>query len=66
MKRRAIAGLLFLAPWTGLARLAQAQKKEVPARAVERIEKEVRHEILMLPFYGVFSVTNNLAVAKSK
>ena len=31
---------------------------EVPAHAVPRIEREVRHEILMLPYFGVF---DNLA-----
>jgi len=53
MKRRVIASLVFLAPWTILVPMAQTQR-EVPARAVERIQKEVRHEILMLPFFGVF------------
>jgi len=53
MKRRVIASLIFLAPWTGLVLMAQTHK-EVPARAVERIQREVRHEILMLPFFGVF------------
>jgi hyperosmotically inducible protein len=32
---------------------ASAQR-EVPAQAVERIQREVRHEILMLPYYNVF------------
>ena len=32
---------------------AQA-KRPVPARATERIAHEVQHEILMLPYYGVF------------
>jgi hyperosmotically inducible protein len=32
---------------------AQAQR-EVPSQAVDRITKEVRHEILLLPYYGVF------------
>ena len=32
---------------------AQAQR-EVPSQAMERIKREVRHEILLLPFYGVF------------
>jgi hypothetical protein len=27
---------------------------QVPPQAVERIAKEVRHEIIMLPYYGVF------------
>jgi hyperosmotically inducible protein len=29
-------------------------QREVPAQAVERIQREVRHEILMLPYYNVF------------
>jgi hyperosmotically inducible protein len=33
--------------------LAQ-DKRQIPPQAVERIVKEVRHEILMLPYYGVF------------
>ncbi len=53
MKRRFLASLVVLAPWIVLVPMAQAQK-EVPARAVERIQKEVWHEILMLPFFGVF------------
>jgi hyperosmotically inducible protein len=53
MKRRVTASLVFLAPWTVLVLMAQTQK-EVPARGVERIQKEVRHEILMLPYFGVF------------
>ena len=35
------------------ALLAQEQRP-APPQAVERIVKEVRHEILMLPYYGVF------------
>jgi hyperosmotically inducible periplasmic protein len=35
-----------------------AQDKEVSPRAVERIQREVRHELLMLPYLGVF---DNLA-----
>ena len=53
MKRRLIASFVFLAPWTILVLMAQAQK-QVPARAVERIQRGVRHEILMLPYFGVF------------
>jgi hyperosmotically inducible protein len=34
--------------------LAATAQREVPARAVVRIQKEVRHEILMLPYYDVF------------
>jgi osmotically-inducible protein OsmY len=36
-----------------LAPLARAQRP-VPARAVERIQQAVRHNILMLPYYNVF------------
>jgi hyperosmotically inducible protein len=53
MKRRIIASLMFLAPWTLLVPAAQAQKA-VPGRAQERIQKEVRHEVLMLPYFDVF------------
>jgi hyperosmotically inducible protein len=37
---------------------ARAQQREVPPQAVERIQKEVRHELVMLPFLTVF---DNLA-----
>lgn len=36
-----------------LAPLVSAQRP-IPARAVERIQTEVRHNILMLPYYNVF------------
>ena len=53
MRRRLYVGLVFLASWTLLVPAAQAQKA-VPGRAEERIRREVRHEILMLPYFGVF------------
>jgi hyperosmotically inducible periplasmic protein len=28
--------------------------RQIPPQAVERIVKEVRHELIMLPYYGVF------------
>jgi hyperosmotically inducible periplasmic protein len=35
--------------------VAQDQQRDQPsARSQERIEKEVRHELLMLPYFGVF------------
>jgi hyperosmotically inducible periplasmic protein len=37
---------------------ASAQQREVPPQAVQRIQKEVRHELVMLPFLTVF---DNLA-----
>jgi hyperosmotically inducible periplasmic protein len=33
---------------------ARTQQREVPPQAVERIQKEVRHELVMLPFLTVF------------
>ncbi len=53
MNHTVIAALMLLAPCSLLAPMARAQRP-APQRAVERIAKEVRHEILMLPFYGVF------------
>ena len=40
------------------AHAAGAQQREVSPKAVERIQKEVRHELVMLPFLTVF---DNLA-----
>ena len=37
-----------------LCQLLPAQRDQPSARSTERIEKEVRHEILMLPWFGVF------------
>ncbi len=52
--RRFLVITLFLASLaTPLALLARAQRP-VPKRAVERITRQVRHEILMLPYYNVF------------
>ena len=38
----------------GLMTLAQDAQREPSAKAEERITKEVRHELLMLPYFGVF------------
>lgn len=46
--------LIAIALFT-LVTLASAQDRSQPSpRSVERITKEVRHEILMLPYFGVF------------
>ena len=50
MKRRLLLVALSLFALTTMG-LAQEQPS---ARAQERITKEVRHELVMLPFYGVF------------
>jgi hyperosmotically inducible periplasmic protein len=34
--------------------LGTAAVAQVPARSTERISREVRHELLMLPYFGVF------------
>jgi hyperosmotically inducible protein len=50
MRRR-----LLLVAILGLPSVLCAQTpRQIPPQAVERIAKEVRHEILMLPYYGVF------------
>jgi hyperosmotically inducible protein len=38
----------------GSVSAAHAQRDQTSSRAQERIAREVRHEILMLPWYGVF------------
>jgi hyperosmotically inducible protein len=53
MNRRFVARLVFVLLSTALALPAQTER-QVPERAVQRIQMEVRHEILMLPFYDVF------------
>jgi hyperosmotically inducible protein len=46
---------LLLLVVLGLPSILCAQtQRPIPPQAVERIAKEVRHEILMLPYYGVF------------
>jgi hyperosmotically inducible protein len=53
MDRKLVASLLFAVLAPALAAQAQT-RREVPERAEQRIETEVRHRILMLPFYDVF------------
>ena len=53
MNRRILASLILLASWGTLALGAQT-KRQIPERAEERIRREVRHQILMLPYYDVF------------
>src|ERR1700686_59549 len=51
MKRKL---LVFLAGLLALATLGSAQDAQPSSKAQERIIKEVRHELLMLPYFGVF------------
>ena len=47
--------VLFALAFTLLAGIGIAQDRNQPSpRAQERITKEVRHELLMLPYFGVF------------
>jgi hyperosmotically inducible protein len=53
MKHRLTLFVALLA--LGIASLAQnAQRDQPSAKSQERIVKEVRHELLMLPYFGVF------------
>ena len=45
--------LIVAAVILAIATPSVAAQKEVPPQAVERIQKEVRHEILMLPYFDV-------------
>lgn len=51
MRRRL---LLIATVAVAITTLAAAAPKEVSPQAVERIQREVRHEILMLPYFDVF------------
>ncbi len=46
--------LIVTAVILAIATPSVAAQKEVSPQAVERIQKEVRHEILMLPYFDVF------------
>ena len=51
MKRKLIFAVILLA----LATVGVAQDRDQPsAKAQDRITREVRHELLMLPYFGVF------------
>ena len=52
--RRSLVITLFLASLATPLTLVARTQRPVPARAVERIERQVRHEILMLPYFNVF------------
>jgi hyperosmotically inducible protein len=46
--------LLVLAVLSLPSMLCGQTPRQIPPQAVDRIVKEVRHEIIMLPYYGVF------------
>jgi len=51
MKRKL---LILFAGLLGLSTLGLAQDAQTSSKSEERIVKEVRHELLMLPYFGVF------------
>jgi len=52
--RRSLVITLFLASLAAPLTLFARTQRKIPARAEERIERQVRHEILMLPYFNVF------------
>lgn len=57
MHRTLVATLFIATLATPLVSFAGAQRG-IPARAEQRIQDEVRHQILMLPYYNVFDIIN--------
>ncbi|MEZ5354063.1 MAG: BON domain-containing protein [Bryobacteraceae bacterium] len=51
-----LAGAMFAAPWLAQAQTTSAAEEQ--AQATQALQEKVRHELVMLPFYGVF---DNLA-----
>lgn len=49
-----LAMSLFVVATLGTAQNQLSQRDQLSARGQERITKEVRHELLMLPWFGVF------------
>lgn len=56
MKGRPLSVILILFVLAGLsaAQDQMAQRDQPTARSQDRIQREVRHELLMLPYFGVF------------
>ena len=55
-------GAMFVAcTLLAIASAVLAQQDQAPSRSTERITKEVRHELLMLPYLGVFDNFDDLA-----
>ena len=54
MKSLVLIGTLLTLAAFGAAQDQPSQRDQPSARSQERITKEVRHELLMLPYFGVF------------
>jgi hyperosmotically inducible protein len=57
-RKNCLAGLVLLSFGITAVGVAQSKSHPITPKAVQRIEKEVRHQLLMLPYFGVF---DNLA-----
>ncbi len=55
MSGKSTLAMLFAVVATSIPLTAQTAQ-QVPERTVERIQREVRHELLMLPYYNVFDI----------
>lgn len=51
---RSLVSLVALSALFCVSAVAQDQRGQPSAKSVERITREVRHELLMLPYFGVF------------
>ena len=54
MKTRLLIAIASLLALVSMAASQDAQREQPSAKSQERIVKEVRHELLMLPYFGVF------------
>jgi len=54
MKPRLLILLIILLSVVSLSSAQNAQRDQPSAKSQERITREVRHELLMLPYFGVF------------
>ncbi len=46
--------LLFISALTVVSTSAQTSRDAISPKGIDRITREVRHELVMLPYYGVF------------
>jgi hyperosmotically inducible protein len=53
--KKTIGAILFLSGWLAMGQ-QNVSPSNISPQAEDRIGREVRHEILMLPYYGVFDI----------
>jgi|SRR5581483_4601661 len=54
MNIKPVSLALFLSLLLSMSAVSQDTHSQTPGKSQDRISREVRHEILMLPYYGVF------------